>query len=318
MGLIELLEHLEFSLRNDDQASAELYFDDEPLDRILYGSKKGGPTRANLYLPIMECIRKIRKAFAMGDIQAGLLIATECDQSGLFLTDTYCHKLVDLLGCLIPNCPNLVLEHDLSAVGPLFERMWEFSLYKKNEELQLAVGGKLYRLYEHYRKFEEARHVLLRLIELYGKKKNSVLEAVHVNNFAFEYLLEGKWEEAIPLFDKAAKMFLDRGEHFEFANAKANCWTCRFELGDVTPVNNIERELKSILKTLDRGGEWRSRKPLILLAKIKERQGNIQKAIRYVQRAIEICRKSTVKTQYSEIDSTYLEQLKNKQKNHSL
>ena len=67
-------------------------------------------------------------------------------------------------------------------------------------------------------------------------------------------------------------------------------------------------ELKAFSMTLDKSSDWHRRKPLIILARIEERRGNITAAIRLVEKAIKVCENN--RTRYPELDATYLEHLK--------
>ena len=52
-----------------DGASGRLFFDDEPLERVLYGEACDGPTSANLYLAGREQVVRITKAWSEGSIE---------------------------------------------------------------------------------------------------------------------------------------------------------------------------------------------------------------------------------------------------------
>ena len=131
-----------------------------------------------------------------------------------------------------------------------------------------------------------------------------------LNNSAFEYLLEGRWKEATPIFEQAAELFKKTGILFEHANSRANYWICRFESEDLQDMEEIQNELESLRKVLNKKGLWQTRKPLILLAKIEQRRGNIRGAVKLVEQAIESAKGSN--TQYPELDRRYLEDLKRK------
>jgi len=129
-----------------------------------------------------------------------------------------------------------------------------------------------------------------------------------INNFAFEYLLERKWKEAIPPFERAARILKENGDQTEYANARANYWTCRFECDEVKEVEEVEAELKILSRKLRDSADWHRRKPLVLLAKIEERRGNLDAAVRLVEQAIEACKGG--RTRYPELDQTYLNHLR--------
>ena len=116
-------------------------------------------------------------------------------------------------------------------------------------------------------------------------------------------MLEGRFSEAIPLFEEAARMFEQLNITFQYANSRANYWICRVNLDDIDDMEGIEAELKALLKILSQSGQWHERKPLILLAQIEERRGNIKEAIDLVEQAIKSSRYSN--THYPEQDVIY-------------
>ena len=127
-------------------------------------------------------------------------------------------------------------------------------------------------------------------------------------------MLEGRFSEAIPLFEEAARMFEQLNITFQYANSRANYWICRVNLDDIDNPEGLEAELKTLLKILSQSGQWHERKPLILLAQIEERRGNIKEAIDLMEQAIKSCRGSN--TLYPEQDVIYLGRLQGKESNY--
>jgi tetratricopeptide (TPR) repeat protein len=288
--------------------SLELVFDDEPLERILYGEELPGPTVANLFLPGFKYVEQISQACKGGDIQEALKKLCEYQREKYPLSLRMCYRLTASIKDFVPNFPNPRLEHDLTPLGPMLEEMWQLALKGDDKRLQQELGTVLYRWYEHYKHYEDARGVLTVLIDITRERGDRANEAVMLNNYAFEYLLEEKWQEAIPLFEQAAKMFEDKGDEYEYANARANYWTCRFECDDLDNLEEIEEELKKLRDVLSARTGWHARKPLVLLAKLEEQRGNTEDAIELVEQAIEASRGSN--TRYPEIDANYLRDLK--------
>lgn len=285
----------------------ELVFDDEPLEGILYGEKRRGPTRANLFWPGLAWVRGIKAACAAGNTREVLEKASEFSASGYSLTPGMCQDLAAVVKAIVPSQPNPILEHDLSPLGPLLEEMWSLALREKDKALQDALGTSLYRWHEHHGDYEDARRILATLIETRREHHDEPGEAVFLNNLAFEYLLEERWQEAIPLFERAAALFKAHSVDYEYANARANYWTCRFESDDLEDIEAIEAELRTLKGVLTKRPGWHGRKPLILLAKIRERGGKIKAAIGLVKRAIASAEGS--QTRYAEQDGEYLEHL---------
>lgn len=287
--------------------SPEFFFDDEPLERILYGETIEGPTVANLYLQVREFVASIGNAYDEGNIQDAIGMASELGRSGNPISLEMCSRLVVIMKGIVPSCPNPIITFDLLPLEPLLSQIWMMAFEKDNKALQLHVGPALYRWQEHYGRYHEAGQVLARLIEINRELKNHFDEAIYLNNFAFDYMLEGRFSEAIPLFEEAARMFEKLNITFEYANSRANYWTCRANLNDIDNLEGLEAELKTLQPVFNQSGLWHERKPLILLAQIEERRGNISEAIRLVTKAIESCRHS--KTRYPEQDTIYLEHL---------
>ena len=294
------------------EKSGDFLFDDEPLEQILYGQNPNrGPTRANLYLSALECVRRIRRAYLDENIRDALEKAAELSSKAYPISKRMCFSLAVIMKGIVPNYPNPIIEFDLSALRPLLEQMWNLALRTEDKELQQEVGVPLSRWYEHHHRYQDARRVLRRLIELGQEKRNPIDEAIMLNNFAFEYLLEERWQDAIPFFEKATKIFKENADTSQYANSRANYWICRVECDNFEEAEKVETEVKVIAKLLDKNTAWHTRKPLILLAKIEEKRGNINAAIRLVKRAIRACEKSN--TRYPELDAKYLKYLTRKQ-----
>lgn len=286
-------------------------FDDEPLERILYDKSLEGPTVANLYLQVREFVARIENACKEGHIQDAIAIAFELGKSGNLISLDICSRLVDIMKRIVPDYPKPIMIFDLQPLGPFLDYIWMMALQKEDKALQLKAGPVIYRWHEHHGRYHEARQVLARLIEINRGLKNQLDEAVYLNNLAFEYLLEERFQEAIPLFEEAAGMFNKLAISFEYANSRANYWTCRVNLNDIGDTEGLEAELKTLLKILSQAGRHYKRKPLILLAQIEERRGNIKRAIGLMKQAIKSSRDG--KTRYTEEDMPYLDHLKGKE-----
>jgi len=305
----DLLNDTEFLQTEGVEEPLEFLFDDEPLERILYGEDTNGPTQANLYLPALTYKQRIVQAYRSGNIQETLAGISEMGKKGYQLSTGTCFELAAVITGIVPQYPNPIISFDLMALHPLIEQMWDLALKSKDKELQNFMGTSLYRWYEHQGRFEDARRVLMILIEISRGKGIRLSEGISINNFAFEYLLEGRYLEAMSLFEDAANIFREVGDTFDYANARANYWTCRLENENLEDIENMGIELESLEKVL-KNGNWHARKPLILRAKIEERRGNIDRAISFVEQAIESSKES--RTRYPELDAKYIEQLKRK------
>jgi tetratricopeptide (TPR) repeat protein len=288
----------------------EIFFDDEPLERILYGQELQGPTRANLFYPATELARKILRASLEGKMEDILENASRLAGPEHPLSLGVCFELTEIMRAIVPDYPNPILPFDLSSLGPLLRRIWNYSLEPENRELQGSIGTPLYRWYEHHRRYDEARQILLALIAKYRKNGDRVDDAVMTNNLAFQYMHEARWREAMHLFAEAATLFKEINFSFDHANSRANYWTCGVEILGPDEFDMAEKEMRDFTQILSKFNDWHSRKPYFVLAKIEERRGNVSKAIQLVEKAIQVCKDG--KTRYPELDAKYLGYLKNR------
>lgn len=291
-----------------DDKTAELYFDDEPLENVLYQKDAGSASCANLFLPSRRHIKNLEKACIGRNLPEIISAISELETNRIEISVETYKRIADLMAYVFPYYPNPIMSEDLSIFRPFFERIWELAIAKKEEALKIKGGPLLFRWYEHHGEYENAKKVLDHLVELYRKKGDRYWEGVMVNNFAFENLLEERWSEAIPIFDQAATIFKLANISFDYENSIANYWTCRFALNDFGNINETRTEIEKLAIFFKGKGLWHERKPLIILARIEEMEGNFNKAIELVESAIESAKNSN--TRYPEIDGKYLVQLK--------
>jgi tetratricopeptide (TPR) repeat protein len=298
-------------LKKKDKAF-EFFFDDEPLESILYSHPSQGPTPANLYLTAQDDMKEIFASFEDDNIQTMIQKASELAMSGHKISMGMCYEILVIMKHIIPDFTNALIKFDLSPLQLLLEMIWKQSLEVKDEKLQKGSGTLLYRWYEHHCKYQEARQVLKKLLEIHREEGNRIQEAILVNNLAFEYWLEGKPADAIPYFEEAAKIFKEEDDSFNCSNSRVNYLMCKSSLCQLEDNEEIENELREHAQTLSSSGRWHERKPWILLAKIEERRGNIEEAINLVKKAIESSKNSN--TRYPEQDREYLNHLLSEKK----
>ena len=285
----------------------QIMFDDEPVEDMLYRKRRRGPTPAGLYSRGLAFTGRLKTAHRKRNIRGMIEAAAKWGEAKVPLSAGCCAELTVILTEYVPSYPCPKIEFDLAPFGPLLEEIWMLAIRMANERLQVKVGSSLYRWYEHHGRYKEARRILYRLMEINRAHKDRVNEAVHLNNFAFEYLLEKRRDDAAPYFEKAALIFKDTGQSFDYANSRANYWTCRFEVGDFGHIKETKKELTAHAKALRGHGSWHSRKPLILLAMLAEKEGNIPKAVRLVKGAIKAS--TGANTRYVDMDRAYLMRL---------
>ena len=306
----DLLRDLGLLPSENPDPPLEVFFDDEPLERILYGQDLPGPTRANLFYPASEYLRKILQAHQDGKMKELLENASELAGREHLMSLGMCFKLARIMRGIVPDYPNPILTYDLSSLGPLLRKLLDFALKAENRELLESIGSPLYRWCEHSRRYDEARQFLITLTEMYREKGNRADEAVMANNLAFQYMYEARWQEAMPLFEEADRLFKEINYVFDQANARANYWTCGVEFLGLEEFVLAEKEMNDLMQILAKFNDWRSRKPCMVMAKIEEKRGNLKAAIQLVEKAIQVCKDG--KTRYPELDAKYLEYLKNR------
>ena len=109
-------------------------------------------------------------------------------------------------------------------------------------------------------------------------------------------------------FEKASQIFKKNGNKIQYANSRSNYWTCYLESEGFEKIEKAETELNTFAKILDASTYWHRRKPLILLARIEEKRGNIDAALKLVEKALESSQNNN--SRYPELDIEYLDKLK--------
>jgi len=294
----------------------ELYFDDEPMEQILYGKGTGGPfgpSLANLYLSTCRSLREIKHLCEEGKMSEAVELSAELGRSGVALCASHVMELNPLMSKIVGRPAMIRLAWNIVPLEPLIQRLWQLIQAQEKMALYVAVEPWIYRFYEHQKRYPEARLLQRGFIRFYRSQDNREREAGTLNNLAFEYHLEEKWSEAAPLFEEAAKIYEDVGNYPDHANSRANYWICRlFGLHDVEEddMASLWIDMKKFDNSIGQPGSWHERKPLLLMAKMMERRGRLEKAVRLVKKAIESSEGQG--TRYGEIDRHYLEQLTKK------
>jgi len=284
-----------------------LFFDDEPVEQVIYGGRREGPTPAHLYRDSLQQVDQIMTALVREQTRQAIDLAALFGAGDQPVSKGACFILCHVMRQLVPHCPNPAMAFNLCELGPLVEKLWDAAVKSGDDCLQTGAGPPVYRWYEHQGRYEKARRVLERLVEIYYQNSDLFQEAIMTNNLAFEFFLERRYNEALPLFEKAEKIFRQDDEAYQAANCRANYWQCRYMLSGAGPLAAAEDEIKEISNILMGDCSWHTRKSLILLARIEEYKGNINKAISLVEKAINACKDGV--TRYPETDKKYLRRL---------
>ena len=288
----------------------QLVFDDEPLERILYGDDLPGATPADVFMPVKKMMYEIRSSFAEEDFANLLRQLSGLLDADLRISVSIYKEILDQLRSFVPQNPNPELKYELSGVSPILEKIWDFARQGDDYSFRDTAGNALYRCYEHCHLYGKARVILQEMVQTEIQRHQASGEAVYTNNLAFEYLFEQKWKEAAPLFENAAQIFFNLEDIFNWANSRANYWTCAVEFAELEELETAEEELHDIAEILRKIENWRERKPHMVLARIHERKGNIEQAIFFVQKAISCAKDSG--TKWPKLDELYLRELRKK------
>jgi tetratricopeptide (TPR) repeat protein len=190
-----------------------------------------------------------------------------------------------LIGSFIPNVPCPIVQDRGVPYEALLEHLFAAGLACQEDTLVERSGTLLYRFFEGCGRYADAARVVGTLLGRAKKKNNRSDEAVLTNNLGYDHLLARDWERAEACFARAISLFADDHSGFERVNARLNHLLSRYERAGGDPPERFERKLHRFQAAL--GKDWRRRKALIPLARIAERRGNLEMAIRYARQAVE-------------------------------
>lgn len=292
----------------DGEKKGTLYYDDEPLEHILYGEGYYTPEPAGIFLNTGRVVRRVCQAAANNDWPETIAAIRELASIGLPLSAEHCRIIIPVLYKFFPGCPKpLPLPCDPSALAGFLESVWGLEIVQTDKALRKMAADLMIRLYEYLGCYEKARHIIRQILENCRRDGDSQGEASTLNNLGFNYMLDHQWETALPILEQAAALYGLLNIHYNAANSLCNYWLCRFELGDFGDDIIVRAILEKAFSELTASGSWHDRKPLILLARLDEKQGDIRKAIGRVIQAIRTA--SDGQTRYPAEDRDYLTKL---------
>lgn len=215
-----------------------------------------------------------------------------------------CRYCASVISSIVPTDPVPVLGRGSSTVGPvltsLFERVKEFGNYSVEDQ----VGILLYRFHEACGRYQLSRHVIRQLLARSQEIGNLRTNARLTNNLGYEYLLEGRWASAQPLFERSVALFEDVGDRSEVLNVSANLLECRLGHTAIERWNPHMPTLREINRAMMENGDWRARKTLRLLARSAEYHGRYRAARGWMRRALAVS--DGIPTQLRDWDKIYL------------
>lgn len=283
------------------------FFDDETLESILYdGPGAGaGPSPAGLFGSTEPIVSTILHAFGRGETGEGLHGMAELLAGCNPVRVTNLIRFTSLLESLIPGVPRPIVQDRDVSYGSLLDHLLAAGLAWDDDTLVQRAGTLLYRYYEGCGRYGDAARVVGNLLERAKGRGDRSNEAVLTNNLGYDYLLARDWERAEGCFARAIALFADDCSGFERANARLNHLLARYERAGGSPPGRFEKKLHRFMSAL--GKDWRRRKALIPLARIAERRGDLEMAIRYARQAVEASQ--GVPTRHLNDDQEFLEHL---------
>jgi tetratricopeptide (TPR) repeat protein len=289
------------------QANSGFFFDDEPLESILYDDTGvgAGPSAAGLFASAEPFVSAIFQAFERGDMEEGLHGMAELLARGDPVRVSNLIRFAVLMGSFIPSMPCPIVQDRDVSFGSLLDHLLAAGLAWDDDTLVQRAGTLLYRYYEGCGRYGDAAGVVGDLLERAKKQGNRSDEAVLTNNLGYDHLLARDWKRAEACFSRAITLFADDHNSFERANARLNHLVARYEQAGGAPPGRFEKKLYRFMADL--GKDWRRRKALIPLARIAERRGNLEMAIRYTRQAVEAS--DGIPTRHLLDDKGYLEHL---------
>jgi tetratricopeptide (TPR) repeat protein len=287
-------------------------FDDEPLESILYDDTGAGagPSPAGLFTSAEPFVSAIFQAFERGDMEEGLHGMAELLARGDPVRVSNLIRFAVLMGSFIPSVPCPIVQDRNVSYGSLLDHLLAAGLAWDDDTLVQRAGTLLYRYYEGCGRYGDAASVVGHLLERVKKRGDRSNEAVLTNNLGYDYLLACDWDRAEGCFARAITLFADDHSGFERANARLNHLVARYERAGGAPSERFEKKLYRFMAAL--GKDWRQRKALIPLARIAERRGKLEIAIRYARQAVAAC--EGIPTKHRIEDQEYLERLEEKRK----
>ncbi len=268
-------------------ALEHLVFDDEPLEAILYGAPSPGASRADIYAAAQNKSLLIDEAIANDDHHRSLAHIVDLLEAKKPAPIDTLFKIVVYLDQFIPEYPCPIVEEHGVVYDQILKPCFDWGYEYQNDNLINSSGTKLYRWYEGFGFYEQAADIVSALLELLPPGELSDRNALLINNLGYEFMLDQKWQDAIPYFNRSAEIYEQLGNHTEAANIHANKLLCEFGVHGGEYLVREKKLLHKLAKILNRNFDWRIRKILGLLARMYEFEGKNKYAFKYARLAVE-------------------------------
>ena len=267
-----------------------LLYDDDDLSSILYGQRPKDPFRK-----VRAAMRRVHVALRRNDPTAIVLQAwkllNDHRNEGDISVEVY--RPSASIFALLPSI-HLELSEEAQPCNSfeLHERLWKMGQEFNDDNLFSAVGHRLSLHYEALQRSDDYRGVNDELLRIARSQHNKAEEAVRLSNLGFSYWMEEKWSRARYHFGLAVRMMESLDKHLEHVNVRLNLLICDFEemleKSDFRSIKKRWEEMQTLGKILKEKKDWRERKVLMIRARVKEKEGDIDGAIQLATEAIRI------------------------------
>lgn len=295
---------------NVGSPSNQVFFDDEPIESILYDCQSPGPTDANAFIDTDLVLGEITQCLNAGNKVRALALMEWLLRSDFPMSVRACWTFTRCFQELVPNNPKPIIQKAVIKFRSILADIVVLASQFEHAGIVSKAGTLNYRLHEACGEFAIARTIIAPMRDRADKAGDCFSLAQLTNNFGYEYLLEGNYSEARPHFIEAIKLFESLEIENEIANARANLLTCQFAL---TPSRDWEALLPSLMKAqsiLYKNRDWRVRKTMRLCAERAAARGKLIIAVVWARRAANASR--NVATQLHQDDENYHDWLSRK------
>jgi tetratricopeptide (TPR) repeat protein len=291
------------SLRSD----RAIFFDDEPIESVLYAERRTGPSNASAFAEARSETEAIAADLAAGKNQVVVGRIVRLLDSEQAVPLTVCSAFVLAMTHLIPECPRPLLHPGTGDCGEALRALISRAKRYGAEAIFSRAQVLLYRWHEGRGEYAQARSVIHPMLRRAEREDDLGQAAILVNNYGYEYLLESRPVEAAPYFERALDRFTRMRHASEIANVRANLLTCQFALSAPDDRIGLFRDLADTHRALRRRRDWRARKTMRLLAQLSAKHGRPAAAAGWARRAV--AASAGVPTRLREDDERYLREL---------
>ncbi len=282
--------------------SHELHFDDAPLDTLLFGGE-GGPTPADLFAPSAAQRMAIQSAWAAGRASDALRLTRELLAQDAPFTMQDTTMTLASIGALIPDCSLPMIREDRLAAEPILTVILDRAMRSGRHAVAGHAGSILTRLLEARGRFEDSAEILATLLTMARLRRDRVEIPQWANNLGFTLGLLGRWAKAERYCEEAVAGFTAIDASDRANNALANLLTARLHHLGFPDALALEPEIEAVDQRYLQNGDWRRRKTLVLLARIREHLGDLPAALDLVDLALALSR--GVRTLHRREDARY-------------